>query len=246
MSHLPPPARLLIAVVLAASLCACAHTGGAARTRNVDPWEHFNRSVFKFNNDVDKALIKPVAKGYKAVFPGVVRKHVGYFFLNLQEPTTIVNDALQGKFRQSGLDLSRFAFNSTFGLLGLFDVATPLGMPRHEEDFGQTFSVWGFSSGPYLVLPFLGPSTVADSIGLIPSTLYTDLRTAYGSTEQSYILVGASAIDTRARLLGASKVLELQLDPYAFERAAYLQRRRLLVYDGKPPQGTNHSDDNME
>ncbi|MGA8260961.1 MAG: VacJ family lipoprotein [Arenicellales bacterium] len=243
MPRLLTPTRSLVMVLLATFLCGCAHTGAVGESRTGDPWEHFNRSMFKFNDNVDRAVLKPVARGYKAVLPGVVRKHVGYFFLNLQEPTTIVNDVLQGKLRQAGLDFSRFAFNSTFGVLGVFDVATPLGMERHEEDFGQTFSVWGFSTGPYLVLPFLGPSTVADGIGLVPSTLYTDLRTAYVSADQSYALVGASAIDTRARLLGASKVLQLQLDPYVAARETYLQRRRLLVYDGKPPQDDDEPTD---
>jgi phospholipid-binding lipoprotein MlaA len=238
------PLRPLILAVLATILGACAHTGGPDTDRNIDPWEHFNRSMFRFNDKMDRAVIKPVAKGYKAVFPGAVRKHVGSFFSNLQEPTTIVNDVLQGKLKQAGQDFSRFAFNSTFGLLGVFDVATPLGMERHEEDFGQTFSVWGFGSGPYVVLPLLGPSTLADSIGLIPWTLYTDPRTTTGTTERAYILIGAAAIDTRARLLGASKVVALQLDPYVFRRETYLQQRRQRVYDGNPPD--DGADDNWE
>lgn len=234
----------MIAVLLTLLLGACAHTGGAGAD-NVDPWEHFNRRMFRFNDKVDRAVVKPVAKGYKAVVPGPVRKHVGYFFENLQEPTTIINDALQGKLKQAGRDFGRFAFNTTFGLLGVFDVATPLGMERHEEDFGQTFSVWGFGTGPYMVLPLLGPSTLSDSIGLIPWTLYTDPRTTTGSTERAYLLIGANAIDTRARLLGASKVVQLQLDPYVFTREAYLQRRRQLVYDGNPPSDDG-TDDNRD
>lgn len=242
MPRLTVPTRVLIIAVLAGLLGACAHAGPTDSYRTPDPLEHFNRAVFKFNNQVDHAVLKPVAKGYKAVLPAVVRKHVGDFFSNLQEPTTIVNDILQGKIRQGGLDLSRFAFNTTFGLLGVFDVATPLGMPDHEEDFGQTFTVWGFGTGPYLVLPFLGPSTLADGIGLIPATLYTDPRTATGSTERSYILVGVSAVDTRARLLGASKIVQMQLDPYVFRRNAYLQQRRQAVYDGHPPPENDDTD----
>lgn len=242
MSRFLTPMKPLLVLVLAAFLGACAHTGAPGSEKRVDPWEPFNRRMFQFNDKVDRAVVKPVAKGYKAVFPGVVRKHVGYFFSNLQEPTTIVNDVLQGKLRQAGQDFSRFAFNTTFGLLGVFDVATPLGMERHEEDFGQTFSVWGFGTGPYVVLPFLGPSTVSDSIGLIPWTLYTDPRTATGTTTRSYVLVGADAIDARARLLGASKVVALQLDPYVFRRETYLQQRRQRVYDGHPPDDDSADD----
>lgn len=227
--------RLLLALALAFLASACAHTGAQGEPENVDPWEPFNRSMFRFNEKVDRAVLKPVAKGYKAVVPGGVRKGVGNVFLNLSEPTTIVNDLLQGKGNQAAHDFFRFVFNSTFGLLGWFDLATPLGMERHEEDFGQTFSVWGFARGPYLVLPLLGPSTVTDGVGLIPSTLYTDPRYAAGNTVRTYAIVGFNAVDTRARLLGASKVAALQLDPYVFRRETYLQRRNQLIHDGDPP-----------
>lgn len=236
MPSLSASRKPMIALVLAATLSGCAHVGPAGDEENVDPWEPFNRSMFKFNDNVDRVVLKPVAKGYKAVLPARVRKHVGNFFRNLDEPTTIVNDILQGKFHQSAHDSVRFLFNTTFGILGLFDVSTAFGIERHDEDFGQTFSVWGFGQGPYLVLPLLGPSTLTDSIGLIPSTLYTDPRTANGDAELTYVLLGTDAVDTRARLLGASKVVELQLDPYVFTRETYLQKREQLVYDGEPPQ----------
>lgn len=225
----------LIIALLALVLGACAHTGGNTGEKNVDPWEPFNRKVFDFNEGLDRAVIKPVATGYKKVVPGPVRKGVGNFFLNLTEPTTIVNDVLQGKVNQGVADLVRFVFNSSFGLLGVFDIATPMGLERHEEDFGQTFSVWGFDRGPYLVLPLLGPSTVTDTAGIIPATYLTDLRTYPGNTPETYVLLSANVIDTRARLLGASKVVELQLDPYIFRREAYLQRREQLIHDGDPP-----------
>jgi len=239
---------LLLALLL---LSACAHTGGAQGTENrepanVDPWESFNRSMFRFNDKMDEAVIKPVARGYKKVVPSGIRRGVGNVFLNLNEPTTIVNDLLQGKGNQAAHDFMRFVVNSTFGLLGWFDLATPMGMERHEEDFGQTFSVWGISHGPYLVLPLLGPSTLSDGIGLVPSTLYTDPRYYAGNTASTYAIVGFNAIDTRARLLGASKVEALQLDPYVFRRETYLQRRERLVYDGNPPQADDFLDEDWE
>lgn len=226
---------VLVTMVLTLLLSACAHTGGVQEQADVDPWEPFNRKVFAFNEKVDQAVIKPVAKGYRRVVPSSVRKGVGNVFRNLAEPTTIVNDLLQGKFAQAGDDFFRFLINSTFGVLGWHDVATPLGMERHEEDFGQTFSVWGFARGPYLVLPLLGPSTVTDGIGYLPYTLYTDPRTMDGYTTQTFALLGADTVDSRARLLGASDVVELQLDPYVFRRETYLQRREQLIHDGDPP-----------
>lgn len=235
MHGLMRPAKPVLVMVLALFLSACAHTGGGSEQADVDPWEPFNRSMFKFNENVDKAVVKPVAQGYRKVVPGGMRKGVGNVFRNLAEPTTVVNDVLQGKFGQAVHDSFRFVVNSTFGLLGWFDLATPLGLERHEEDFGQTFSKWGVGRGPYLVLPLLGPSTVTDGIGLVPATLYTDPRTMGGYTVETYAIVSLDVVDQRARLLGASDVVEMQLDPYVFRREAYLQRRDQLIHDGDPP-----------
>lgn len=245
MQGLTTTARLLPAVLLALLVSACAHTGDAGPPANVDPWEPFNRSVYRFNEKVDSAVLKPVAKGYKAVLPGAIRKGVGNVFLNLNEPTTVVNDLLQGKGDQAANDFFRFVVNSTFGLLGWFDLATPMGMERHEEDFGQTFSVWGFARGPYLVLPLFGSSTVTDGVGFIPA-LYTDPRYAAGNTLETYAILGANAVDTRARLLGVSKVAALQLDPYVFQRETYLQRRVQLIHDGDPPQSQDPFEEDFE
>lgn len=222
-------------MVVVIAVSACAHTDRSAAQDPVDPWEGFNRKVFTFNEKVDQHVLKPVARGYKAVVPSGIRRGVGNVFLNLGEPTTIVNDLLQGKGNQAAHDFMRFVVNSTFGLFGWFDLATHMGMERHEEDFGQTFSVWGFGRGPYLVVPFFGPSTVTDGLGWIPSTLYTDPRYAAGNTLETYLIVGFNAVDTRARLLGASKLAELQLDPYVFRRETYLQQRTQLIHDGNPP-----------
>lgn len=228
--------KSLVIAILALVVSACAHTNGPAGGNNPDPLEPYNRVMFKFNDQVDRAVLKPVAQGYRKVVPDRVRKSIGNFFLNLGEPTTVVNDVLQGKFPQAAHDTMRFVINSTFGVLGLFDLATPMGMERHEEDFGQTFSVWGVGRGPYLVLPFWGPSTLTDGVGLVPAMLYTDPRTTVSlETEEQYGLIVINAIDSRARLLGASKVVELQLDPYVFRRESYLQRRIQLIHDGNPP-----------
>lgn len=243
MRGLIRPVKPLLVMAVALFMSACAHTGGTNGERNPDPWEPFNRSIFQFNEALDRAVIKPVATGYKKVMPDPVRRGVGNVFRNLAEPTTIVNDLLQGKINQAGEDFLRFAVNSTFGLLGWFDPATELGLVHHEEDFGQTLSVWGFARGPYLVLPLLGPSTITDSVGLVPETLYTDPRYAAGYAIETYAIVAADAIDTRARLLGASKVVDLQLDPYVFRRETYLQQRWQLIHDGDPPQAEGESED---
>lgn len=236
MRGLMSPGRPRLVAVLALLMGGCAHTGGTGEPPNPDPWEPFNRSIFQFNEKVDQAVVKPVAEGYRKVMPDPVRKGVGNVFRNLAEPTTIVNGVLQGKFKQAGNDFLRFAVNSTVGLLGWFDPATRLGLEHHEEDFGQTFSVWGFARGPYLVLPLLGPSTVTDGVGIVPSTLYTDPRYAAGYSVVTYTILAVDTIDSRARLLGASKVVDLQLDPYVFRRETYLQRRMQLIHDGDPPQ----------
>jgi phospholipid-binding lipoprotein MlaA len=237
MRGLPHPIRLLSVIVLVALLPACAHTGAReGEEGNTDRFERYNRAMFKFNDKLDRAVLKPVATGYKKIFPSPIRRGVGNFFNNLREPTTIVNDLLQGKLDQAVRDFLRFGLNTTFGFLGWVDIASHGGLERHQEDFGQTFAVWGLGPGPYLVLPVIGPSTVADGIGFIPQALYTDPRTvAVDSTEEALVLIGIDVIDIRARLLGASKLVDLQLDPYIFTRETYLQQRRQLIYDGNPP-----------
>lgn len=229
------PVKSLLAAVVVIGLAGCAHTEGSSNRDTRDPFEPFNRSMFAFNESVDRAAIKPAAQGYKKIVPAPVRGYVGNFFRNLGEPTTIVNDLLQGNIPQAANDFMRFAFNSTFGLLGLLDIATPAGLERHEEDFGQTLRVWGVGSGPYLVLPLWGPSTATDTVGLVPAALYTDPRTAINDAEASYGLLTINIVDSRARALGASKVVDLQLDPYVFRRETYLQRREELVHNGEAP-----------
>lgn len=226
--------RTLFFTFLLTVFCsACSTTGSIEEYK--DPFEKYNRTMYKFNDDVDKAILKPIAKGYSKVVPGPVRRSVGNFYRNLLEPTTIINDILQGKFQQAVSDSVRLLFNTSFGLLGFFDVATALGIERHQEDFGQTFAVWGIKPGPFIMLPFLGPTNLRDGIGLLPYYLYTDPRLYNPETDVNIALIGINVIDSRAQLLTPSKLLELQLDPYAFLRATYNQRRLNLIYDGDPP-----------
>lgn len=219
--------------VVAILLPGCATTGSL--DEYTDPFENYNRAVYKFNDGVDKVLLKPIAKGYRKVIPSPVRRSVGNFFRNLLEPTTIINDILQGKFENAVTDFARLLFNTSFGLLGIFDVATGMGIERHQEDFGQTFAVWGFKPGPYIMLPFLGPTNFRDGIGLLPYYLVTDPRLYNSDTTVNLTLLGVNAVDSRALLLTGSKLLELQLDPYAFLRETFNQRRVNLIFDGDPP-----------
>lgn len=200
-----------------------------------DPLEPFNRAMYAFNDDLDRAIIKPVAGWYHDYVPVPIRRSIGNFFRNLLEPTTVINDLLQGKFEQALSDTGRFVANTTFGILGLFDVATPLGMERHVEDFGQTFAVWGIGSGPYIVLPFIGPSNLRDAIGLVPYYYGTDPRIVNDDWETSLALLSVDTVNLRSDLLTAGKVLDLQTDPYEFLREGYAQKRLDLIYDGNPP-----------
>ncbi len=200
-----------------------------------DPLEPVNRAVYRFNDIVDRAVFKPVAKVYDKITPTPVQTGVGNFFSNLGEPVVIVNDVLQGKLPQGASDSARLVFNSTFGVLGLIDVATPMGHPKHNEDFGQTFAVWGAGEGWYLVLPFLGPSTVRDAIGL-PPEFALDPVGRHAEVRERNSFYALRTIDDRARLLSASRIRDTAaLDGYLFTRDAYRQHRWSLIYDGNPP-----------
>lgn len=201
-----------------------------------DPLEPLNRAVDSLNNDLlDRALLKPIAEAYSHLVPPLVAESVNHFFSNLGELVVISNDLLQGKFKQGLQDSARFVYNTTFGLGGLFDVASTWDLHKHNEDFGQTLGYWGIGTGPYLVLPFLGPRTIRDALGW---AMDYPLDPVY-QIEETPARNGAVAlrvIDTRAHLLGAGRVLEeAALDRYLFMRDAYLQHRENLVYDGRPP-----------
>lgn len=226
--------RLLMLVTLCL-LSGCATVSGPADPH--DPFERYNRAMYQFNDSLDKAVIKPIAKGYVAVVPEPVNKGITNFFGNLGDVLVLINNVLQLKLPQAASDTGRVIVNSTIGLLGIIDVATPIGLRKHNEDFGQTLGRWGIGSGPYLVLPFFGPSSPRDGIGLYVDYSQFNLTTnqVEDAATRNALLI-TNAIDTRADLLSASRLLETAaLDPYTFTREAYLQRRRHLVYDGNPP-----------
>lgn len=221
---------LLIFTALLVSGCSTVEV-----TDKSDPWEGFNRGVYTFNDNFDKAILKPLATGYEKVVPAPVNNSISNFFSNLDDVIVLFNDILQLKFEQSLSDFSRITFNTTLGLFGLFDVASHMDLPKHNEDFGQTLGYWGVGPGPYVVLPFLGPSTLRDSAAL-PVDWEVDPKLAISDKTVKWGLVGLNAVDTRAGLLRASRILDTAaLDPYVFMRDAYLQRRKNLVYDGNPP-----------
>jgi len=201
-----------------------------------DPLEKMNRAIYKFNDSTDRHIMKPVARAYTKSVPAPMRRGISNFYNNLFQPTTIVNDFLQGKFKQGFADFWRFAINTTVGLLGFMDPASKLGLDHHEEDFGQTFAVWGAGPGPYLVLPILGPSNLRDGVGLVPYYKYTYVPGYIEDDIARWSVITLNSINFRANLLGASEILEqAALDPYVFVREAYNQRRINQIYDGNPP-----------
>lgn len=202
-----------------------------------DPLEPVNRQVYRFNITADKYLLRPVAVGYTKVVPSPLRRGVDNFFDNLYYPRVIVNDLLQGKLVQSGRDTGRLLLNTTVGLAGLVDVATPLGLTENDEDFGQTLGKWGVGEGWYLMIPLLGPSTNRDLVGTIADN-WTDPLQYVDSVgaEDRIALNAAQIIDARSRYLDLDAILEEQIDPYVFVRTTYLQRRKGLVLDGDPPE----------
>ena len=225
---------LIAALAVAMAGAGCASVPGKGDPR--DPLESYNRTMYKINDTVDRAILKPVAQGYDFVVPGLVKTGISNFFSNLGEVVIVVNDLLQGKGTQAVSDTGRFLMNSTIGLGGLLDIATPAGLAKHNEDFGQTLGTWGVGPGPYLILPLLGSSTVRDTAALpIDGQFkYPSYVSDVPARNSAYAV---DAVATRANLLGASNILgEAALDPYTFLRDAYLRRRLLLVYDGNPPK----------
>ena len=216
---------------IALSLSACATTGP-----DYDPHESMNRGIYAFNEVVDEAAVKPAATLYEAVTPEFVSQAISNFFGNIRDIQSALNDMLQGKVPLALEGVLRVSVNSTLGIAGLIDVGTSMGLDRRVEDFGQTMGVWGMDSGPYLVLPFLGPSSVRDAVGTAAEFL-TDPLLIY---TRGRVEVGAIAlrfVDDRARLLHTDLILgTAALDEYSYVREAYLQRRQSQVLDGQVPE----------
>lgn len=211
--------------------------GGCATQANKDPLEGLNRGIYKFNDTVDKAAIKPIAGAYKAVLPSPVRTGVNNFFANLGTVVTIINDLLQFKFSKAVDDTGRFVINSTFGIAGLVDWASMDGIEERKEDFGQTMAYWGWKDSAYLVLPFFGPSTLRDTGGLVVDSAFHDPIGYVDEARDRNALLLTRFVDTRASYLPGSDLLdEAALDPYAFMRDAYIQRRNRQIYDGNVPE----------
>jgi phospholipid-binding lipoprotein MlaA len=217
-------AALIFLLGLHVLLVGCATVGASTDSR--DPWEGYNRKVWRFNEAIDQAVLQPVARGYQAAVPEVVRTGVGNFFGNISDVWSFVNNALQLKPRESVHMLARVGVNTTVGLLGLVDVASRVDLPRYREDFGQTLGFWGLPSGPYLVLPLLGPSTLRDTAAF-PVDRQGDLVGWVQDNPARLGLTGLRLVDLRADVLQAGRVIEgAALDKYTFVREAYLQRRR--------------------
>ncbi len=230
-----PGLRLLVTWLVVCALALAlpqqgrAADGGAGVERPVDPWEGMNRGVYRFNDWTDRYLLKPVAKTYVNVVPGLIRRGIGNIFDNLGTPAVALNQLLQGKGRTALSDTGRFVVNTTLGVGGIFDVASGAGLPAHQEDFGQTFGVWGAGSGAYVVIPFLGSSSVRDGVGQV-FNLFTNPVGYLSLPRERYPVAALSVIDLRADLLSVESLVVG--DEYLFLRDAYLQRREFLVNDG--------------
>lgn len=208
-----------------------------------DPLKGLNEGIYGFNDAVDKALLKPLATGYNTIMPDPLNQGISNFFSNVNDVSVVINDLLQLKLGQGASDFMRLVLNSTVGILGLFDVASEVGLPKHNEDFGQTLAHWGVGTGPYIVLPILGPSTLRDTVGWVvdhtaviagvpmnPIPVIAETNTAQS------ILYTTDVVDTRAGLVDKEKVLEAgAIDEYTFIRDSYLQKRKSLVLDGNVP-----------
>ncbi len=237
----PRRALCFLTLLLAVAATGCRHTGSTAATNLSDETtarallEPLNRASYRLTDTLDRALLKPLAVGYQDITPKPLRHAITNFFRNLSYGGVVVNDFLQGKVRQGMEDLFRIIVNSSFGIGGLVDMASDFGLPRHEEDLGQTLAVWGVPAGPYLFLPLLGPST-ARNLPNFALDAFLDPVNWLGNNTYQYSLNGLELVNTRAELLQITDLVEESaLDPYTFIQEGYLQRREYLVYDGNPP-----------
>ena len=230
--------------VLALALTGCASVPDDQKTES-DRWESVNRSVFRLNAGLDRAISRPVARVYSKITPRPVRKGVSNFFRNLTTPRSVLNNFLQGKPKRGFSEIGRFLVNSSLGLGGLFDVATAGGMEEYREDFGQTAAVWGVGDGPYVMLPFLGPQTLRDAI-LMPVDIVSTPLYHYDNSSARDKLYAFRLIDLRYRLLATDRFLDESKDPYVTLRESYLQNREFEVYDGDPPVDDDFFDEFLE
>lgn len=235
-------AGLLCAAMLAGGCATTGDTQTAAETNavtkaepNPDPLEPINRKIYAFNDVADRYVVRPVAQGYNAVLPPQLRAGVGNFFDNWTYPVTIVNGLLQGKFRQSAEDTARFLLNSTVGIAGFSDPATPLGFPKHQEDFGLTLAHYGVPQGPFLMLPLLGPYTARSATGIFVNVQFNPILQMQNSSWRSKLGV-TWIVETRAAFVGPDEILRDTYDPYALWRDFYLQNREFLQKAGKTKQ----------
>ncbi len=220
-----------LAIAAAGLLAGCASSGNPK-----DPIEGFNRAMFAFNEGLDSMIVKPVATGYEAVLPSPVRTGVTNFFGNIADLLIGVNNLLQGKGSEALSDLGRVVINSTIGILGTFDIASDIGLEKHNEDFGQTFGRWGVGSGAFVVIPVFGPNTARDTVGLVLDVMADPVAQVSPNADRNVLLV-LRAVNARANLLPADKVVEeAALDKYSYVRDAFLQRRRNLIHDGNAPR----------
>lgn len=222
--------------VLIFATCLGAPATAFAQEVAHDPWEGVNRNLFAFHETVDKAVVEPVARGYRAITPSPVRSGVRNFLNNLRGPVVFANDVLQGEFSRAGVTAARFGLNTTIGVAGVFDPATNMGLERHEEDFGQTLAVWGVDSGPYIFIPLLGPSTVRDAFGRVVDRGLDPLTYAEGESADEF-RAGQTVLtvfSTREQLLDPiADVRASSVDPYASFRASYLQLRESAIQNGR-------------
>ena len=225
-------ARASLLALACLTLFGCATLPANSKRDPRDPWERMNRTTFKVNTALDHAISRPIARTYKKITPQVVRTGVSNFMDNLFYPITMVNDLLQLKLKPFAQDTGRFVLNTVVGIGGVFDPATPVGLPKNEEDLGQTFGHWGAHPGPYFVIPLLGPSDVRDGIGKIGDGFLSPLSYVNNNYIR-YGIYGVSLVDTRYRLLPQDAILEEAYDPYTLLKNAYLQRRQFQVSDGQ-------------
>lgn len=223
--------KFLTLFLILISLFGCARKPGPP---SIDPYEKFNRKVFAFNRGMDRAVLRPIAKAYHTVIPPIAQIGVTNFFDNIQELDTLSNDLLQGKIGFVSLDFWRFVINTTLGVGGLIDVASSLHIPKHYQDFGLTFAYWSRSSNqsPFIMLPFFGPSTGRDFVGL-PFDFATAPQMYLCGRAVSFSIYGVQVINLRSQYLAADKLMNDAFDPYIFVRDAYLQTRNRLIENNK-------------